>query len=182
MLAEIGHESPIEHASFTFAVEGVSRSLLAQLTRHRIASYSVQSQRYVKTSDFNYVIPPEIERDEKALERYNRIMSDIAKGYDELSEILYNKYIGEICPEERRYAISWIERDEAGEGVAKRISFSEITPTSFLSLSRTGRRCTFSFFMSSEASTTLASGPIVTGFLVILRSIIICIFTPQFLL
>ena len=99
MLAEIGHESPIEHASFTFAVEGVSRSLLAQLTRHRIASYSVQSQRYVKTSDFNYVIPPEIERDEKALERYNRIMSDIAKGYDELSEILYNKHIGEICPE-----------------------------------------------------------------------------------
>ena len=45
MLAEIGHESPIEHAVFTFGVEGVSRSLLAQLTRHRIASYSVQSQR-----------------------------------------------------------------------------------------------------------------------------------------
>ena len=41
MLAEIGHESPIEHASFTFGIEGVSRSLLAQITRHRIASYSV---------------------------------------------------------------------------------------------------------------------------------------------
>lgn len=41
MLAEIGHESPIEHASFTFGIEGVSRSLLAQLTRHRIASFSV---------------------------------------------------------------------------------------------------------------------------------------------
>ena len=48
MLTEIGHASPIEHASFTFAIEGVSRSLLAQITRHRIASYSVQSQRYVK--------------------------------------------------------------------------------------------------------------------------------------
>ena len=48
MLAKIGHESPIEHVSFTFGIEGVSRALLAQITRHRIASYSVQSQRYVK--------------------------------------------------------------------------------------------------------------------------------------
>ena len=48
MLGEIGHESPIEHAVFTFGIEGVSRSLLAQITRHRIASYSVQSQRYVR--------------------------------------------------------------------------------------------------------------------------------------
>ena len=47
MLAEMGHESPIEHMSFTFGIEGVSRSLLAQLTRHRMASFSVQSQRYV---------------------------------------------------------------------------------------------------------------------------------------
>ena len=52
MLARMGHESPTEHASFTFAIEGVSRSLLAQITRHRIASYSVQSQRYVRLSPF----------------------------------------------------------------------------------------------------------------------------------
>ena len=45
MLSDLGHASPIEHASFTFAIEGVSRALLAQITRHRIASYSVQSQR-----------------------------------------------------------------------------------------------------------------------------------------
>ena len=99
MLSEIGHESPIEHASFTFAIEGVSRSLLAQLTRHRIASYSVRSQRYVKTSNFTYITPPEIEKDADALARYNEIMADIAKGYDELSEILYKKHIGDICPE-----------------------------------------------------------------------------------
>ena len=61
MLSNIGHESPIEHASFTFAVEGVSRSLLAQITRHRLASFSVQSQRYVKLTHFEYVTPPEIE-------------------------------------------------------------------------------------------------------------------------
>ena len=48
MLSNLGHASPTEHASFTFAIEGVSRALLAQITRHRIASYSVQSQRYVR--------------------------------------------------------------------------------------------------------------------------------------
>ena len=55
MLTEIGHESPIEHVSFTFAIEGVSRSLLAQITRHRMASFSVQSQRYVREHGFEYV-------------------------------------------------------------------------------------------------------------------------------
>ena len=55
MLTEIGHESPVEHASFTFGIEGVSRSLLAQLTRHRMASFSVQSQRYVREGQFGYV-------------------------------------------------------------------------------------------------------------------------------
>ena len=55
MLADIGHESPIEHSSFTFAIEGVSRTLLAQITRHRHASFSVQSQRYVKQNDFIFL-------------------------------------------------------------------------------------------------------------------------------
>ena len=48
MLSDFGHQSPIEHISFTFGIEEVSRTLLAQITRHRIASFSVQSQRYVK--------------------------------------------------------------------------------------------------------------------------------------
>ena len=73
-LADLGHESPIEHASYTFAVEGVSRALLAQLTRHRIASYSVQSQRYVDKSDFDYVIPPSFENDAQSLFDYQLIM------------------------------------------------------------------------------------------------------------
>ena len=51
MLSDLGHASPIEHASFTFGIEGVSRTLLAQITRHRIASFSVQSQRYVRLDD-----------------------------------------------------------------------------------------------------------------------------------
>lgn len=57
----MGHESVLEHASFTFLAEGVSRVLLAQLTRHRIASFSVQSQRYVSYArGFGYIIPPAI--------------------------------------------------------------------------------------------------------------------------
>ncbi|MBR6185149.1 MAG: FAD-dependent thymidylate synthase [Clostridia bacterium] len=56
-----GHLSVLEHASFTFFVSGVSRSLLAQITRHRIASFSVQSQRYVSLAEgFGYIIPPRI--------------------------------------------------------------------------------------------------------------------------
>ena len=69
-LADLGHESPIEHASYTFAVEGVSRALLAQLTRHRIASYSVQSQRYVNKAEFDYIIPPSIEADAEIRGKY----------------------------------------------------------------------------------------------------------------
>lgn len=59
-LVSFGHLSPFEHASFTFGAEGVSRALLAQITRHRIASFSVQSQRYVKQDGGNYVLPPSI--------------------------------------------------------------------------------------------------------------------------
>ena len=60
-LAKMGHESPFEHVTFTFGIEGVSRSLTHQLVRHRIASYSQQSQRYVDGENFDYVIPPSIE-------------------------------------------------------------------------------------------------------------------------
>ena len=92
MLAEIGHESPIEHASFTFGVEGVSRSLLAQLTRHRIASFSVQSQRYVAESHFEYVLPPEIEAIPEAAARYRRAMEEDQQHYEALTDILKTKH------------------------------------------------------------------------------------------
>ena len=61
-IMESKHLSVLEHASFTFAIEGVSRVLLAQLTRHRIASFSVQSQRYVSLAgdNFAYITPPAI--------------------------------------------------------------------------------------------------------------------------
>ena len=84
MLSEIGHESPIEHASFTFGIEGVSRSFLAQVTRHRMASFSVQSQRYVKENMFEYVLPPEIGgRSRRPGEEYIRAMEEDQAHYDE---------------------------------------------------------------------------------------------------
>ncbi len=93
MLTAIGHESPIEHASYTFAIEGVSRSLLAQITRHRIASYSVQSQRYVNKSTFSYLIPPAIEQNEKAKAEFLRAMEEDRNHYITLTEILKEDHI-----------------------------------------------------------------------------------------
>ena len=79
MLSDLGHASPIEHASFTFGIEGVSRTLLAQITRHRIASFSVQSQRYVRLDDFRYVIPPEIEAIPEAKAAFIESMNEDAR-------------------------------------------------------------------------------------------------------
>lgn len=92
MLTEIGHESPIEHVTFTFGIEGVSRSLTHQLVRHRIASYSQKSQRYVTEGEFEYVIPPEIEENEEALKLFKKAMADDQETYDKLTAILKEKH------------------------------------------------------------------------------------------
>ena len=96
MLTELGHDSPVEHASFTFAIEGVSRSLLAQLTRHRIASFSVQSQRYVRENGFEYVIPPEIEKIPAAKQAFLRAMEDDQRTYEELTAALLESHMKEL--------------------------------------------------------------------------------------
>lgn len=84
-LMDMGHESPLEHVSFTFVIEGVSRALLAQITRHRIASFSVRSQRYVNEGEFNYIIPQRIkDLGEQYIEDYEMDMFQI--------EQLYNKW------------------------------------------------------------------------------------------
>ena len=92
MLTEIGHESPIEHASFTFAIEGVSRSLLAQITRHRMASFSVQSQRYVREYGFEFVLPHEIEAVPEAKEAFLKAMEEDQKTYEKLTAILEERH------------------------------------------------------------------------------------------
>ena len=92
MLSDLGHESPTEHASFTFGIEGVSRSFLAQITRHRIASYSVKSQRYVKEGSFEYVTPPEVELEDEALKLYEESMKAAQEAYDKITDILTAKH------------------------------------------------------------------------------------------
>lgn len=97
-LIDMGHESPTEHAVFTFAVEGVSRALTHQLVRHRIASYSQQSQRYVKGSDFKYIIPPKIKENKEAKAKFEKIMEQLAEDYDELNKIAENEDARFILP------------------------------------------------------------------------------------
>lgn len=96
MLSSMGHDSPTEHVSFTFAIEGVSRSLLAQLTRHRIASYSVKSQRYVPEAAFEYVIPPEIEKEPEAREIFIKSMERDCEDYNKLTDILFEKHYADM--------------------------------------------------------------------------------------
>lgn len=93
MLAGFGHESPVEHVTFTFGIEGVSRSFLAQITRHRIASFSVQSQRYVRKNHFEFITPPAIAEDEEASAIYQKSMADAIQAYHALADRLQAKYI-----------------------------------------------------------------------------------------
>ena len=88
MLASIGHESPLEHVSFTFAIEGISRACTHQIVRHRIASYSQQSQRYVKLEQFEYIIPPAIEKNPEAKRIFIETMERDQEAYDELVDLL----------------------------------------------------------------------------------------------
>jgi len=92
MLIDLGHESPVEHATFTFAIEGVSRSLLAQITRHRIASFSVQSQRYVTENSFSFVTPPAIADIPEAAEEFQRAMAEDQEHYNRLADMLRAKH------------------------------------------------------------------------------------------
>jgi thymidylate synthase (FAD) len=82
----MGHLSVVEHAYFTFSVEGVSRSLTHQLVRHRIASYSQQSQRYVSMGKAEYVLPPSIAGDPESKRLYKKTMDDAWKAYNELAK------------------------------------------------------------------------------------------------
>lgn len=86
----MGHDSVLEHASFTFGIEGVSRVLLAQITRHRLASFSVQSQRYVSyESGFGYIVPPKIEAlGEEAVAEFEQQMDTMHQWYTQWQQKL----------------------------------------------------------------------------------------------
>ena len=100
-----GHESVLEHWSATFAVSGVSRALTHQLVRHRVASFSQQSQRYVDMGKFEYVTPDSISHRREGnvdpyfyLQEYEHLM-------DEISKLYQGMIIGGIPEEDARYIL-----------------------------------------------------------------------------
>ena len=93
MLASIGHESPMEHVSFTFAIEGISRACSHQLVRHRIASYSQKSQRYVNENEFEFITPPEIQSCPEALSEFNLHMNAVTESYKKIADLLTKKHM-----------------------------------------------------------------------------------------
>ena len=94
----MGHHSVIEHAVFTFSVEGVSRALTHQLVRHRVASFSQQSQRYVSLDSASYVKPHTVEADPGASKVFDETMEAIWEAYRRLEEM-------GIPPEDARYLL-----------------------------------------------------------------------------
>lgn len=99
MLGDLGHASPFEHVSITFGIEGVSRAVLAQITRHRIASFSVQSQRYVNKEQFAYIVPPAIEECAEAKEEFLKAMEEDRQHYIRIAEILTKKHLDRLIAE-----------------------------------------------------------------------------------
>lgn len=90
-LLKNGHHSVFEHASATFRLTDVSRALLAQITRHRIASFSVKSQRYVKESSFDFVVPDAIKENQVAMDKYRACMQFIEDTYNDLVKLSIRK-------------------------------------------------------------------------------------------
>ena len=104
MLRRLGHLSTFEHVSFTFGIEGVSRALLAQITRHRIASFSVQSQRYVGQSGehgFDYVVPERVRAlGGEYVQRYAQQMAQLDEWYRGWLEL-----VGDDGKEDARFVL-----------------------------------------------------------------------------
>jgi len=105
-LVSIGHMSPVEHVSFTFGIEGVSRACTHQLVRHRVASYSQQSQRYVKETEFDYVIPETVKQDPVLTKSFEKYMRQAQKAYDEMMAGLNKMGImGEVAQQDARFLL-----------------------------------------------------------------------------
>ena len=126
-LVNIGHESPIEHVAFTFGIEGISRSCSHQIVRHRIASFSQQSQRYVKLDQFDYIIPPAIskypklkqefiEHMERSQEAYDNLVSQLIDikmdnkykyWFEEVEEQFFSMTVDEACKYDKDIRLFW---------------------------------------------------------------------------
>lgn len=107
ILIRSGHHSAIEHANFTFAIDGVSRACTHQLVRHRIASYNQQSQRYVNFGEADtFIVPPNIASDPGASRIFKEAMESSRKAYDKLVEIgLAKGLTREAVQEDARFVL-----------------------------------------------------------------------------
>ncbi len=92
MLVAIGHESVMEHVYFTFGIEGISRACSHQLVRHRIASYSQKSQRYVNENGFDFVTPPAIAAVSDAKAEFDKQMTAVTEAYAKIADILTEEH------------------------------------------------------------------------------------------
>lgn len=92
MLVSIGHESVMEHVYFTFGIEGISRACSHQLVRHRIASYSQKSQRYVNENGFDFVTPPAIAAVPDAKAEFDKQMTAVTEAYAKIADILTEEH------------------------------------------------------------------------------------------
>jgi thymidylate synthase (FAD) len=106
-LMDMGHMTPVEHASFTFAIEGISRACSHQLVRHRLASYSQQSQRYVsEESGFDFIIPPTIKADIELTKEYKKAMAEAQKVYNRFVQRLNERGVkGEAANQDARFLL-----------------------------------------------------------------------------
>lgn len=95
---KLGHFSVFEHISFSFAIEGISRSCSHQFVRHRFFSFTQQSQRYVKENGFEYIIPESISSNSKISEKFKRLMNEVDEFYSELIKL-------GIPPEDARFIL-----------------------------------------------------------------------------
>ena len=111
-LKNLGHMSPFEHAVFTFYIEGVSRAMTHQLVRHRLASYSQRSQRYISHDHFDFVMPPQFEGKTVSDENHQQI--DAVAYYEETMRLIAERYArlndalgrtGESSNEDARYVL-----------------------------------------------------------------------------
>ncbi|MGA1840446.1 MAG: FAD-dependent thymidylate synthase [bacterium] len=83
-IISLGHQSVLEHASYTFLIEGISRVTTHQLVRHRVASYSQRSQRYVREEcGFKYIMPPCLKPDQEKQKQFESLMAEIYELYDQ---------------------------------------------------------------------------------------------------
>ena len=115
MLIRIGHESPLEHATFTFAVEGVSRVTEQQLTRHRLASYSIQSGRYVSRDNAEFTMPEDIKAYDYLNEEYNDFCNAAKNIYKYISDSLLTEYCYEYLVNNIKEYSSDIQQDETNQ-------------------------------------------------------------------